>query len=250
MANAEIVILGDKEIQQKLAMAPKAFSRNFRRQFYHEGNKFVGNKKKDGSFRKELQNQAHRYETRAWKPYVAEAFTREVVGDSLARGMYLRMGVKPNRLEKMPFLMALAEGATITPKNANWLIIPNYENMRSVGLWGRLGGHGKMTFARKFREWADSGNIDAVSGNNGKMYFYGYFPERWGFGKGSGSHFSRHMGMLHHKLLFTGVKRAVIKKRFDFIGRFNARQSGIVKRANNMVNRTIRAIERGRIEMA
>lgn len=235
------MIIDFSEVQNMYNASPKSFITEMRKFLYRVRRSFVGNRDKDGSFRRSIRGQAHHYFDRPWKPYVAEAFTGSV--STNPSGMALRMGVKQSRLEKMPFLKALAEGATITPKSAKYLIIPHYKNLLSVGLLGRLGGRGKNTYAKQFREWADNGYIDGpIPDTGGKMLFFG------DFGNQKGSHRGRHLMNLNRKLLFTGVKRVQIKKRFDFVGKFEAQQSGIVKRANNAVNRVIRAMERGKVE--
>jgi hypothetical protein len=235
------MILDLTDVQKMFSASPQIFLTEMRKFLYRERRSFVGNKEKAGSFRKNIYNQKHHYFERPWKPYVAEAFTGKVSQDS--SGMTLQMGVKRNRLEKMPYLQALAEGATIRPKNANYLLIPVYKNLLSIGLFGRLGGSGKNTYAKKFREWADAGYIDGpVPDIGGKMLFFG------DFGNQRGTHYGRHLTNLNRKLLFVGVKRVDIRKRFDFVGSFESRQTGIEKRANTAVNRAIRAIERRKVE--
>lgn len=234
-------ILGEKEVQQLFAMAPKTFSAAMRRWMYRERRSFVGNKKKDGVIRRDLQRKPHRYEQRNWKPYVADAFTGVLENKNSLANMTLRMGVISNRLEKMPYLQALAEGATIRPKNAQWLIVPHYGNLASAGLFGRYGGRGKRTYAKLFGEMFNKSNIHGVI-HGGKLLVYGDFPTS------GGSHNARHSHLLHHKLLFIGLKKVSIKKRIKFYERFNSRIPSITKRANNAIKQTIRGIERGRIE--
>jgi hypothetical protein len=233
------MIIDFTEVQNMFRSTPEIFLTEMRKFLYRERRSFVGNRQKPGSFRKSLYGQMHHYYGRPWKPYVADAFTGTVSADS--SGMTLIMGVKQNRLEKMPYLKALAEGATITPKNAKYLLIPHYENLRAVGLFGRLGGSGKNTYANQFRKWADAGYIDGpVPDAGGKLLFFG------DFGNQKGSHYGRHLMTLNRKLLFTGVKRVQIKKRFDFVGKFKSRQSGMLNRANTAVKRAILAVERNR----
>ena len=73
-------------------------------------------------------------------------------------------------------------------------------------------------------EWADAGYIDGpVPDIGGKMLFFG------DFGNQRGTHYGRHLTNLNRKLLFVGVKRVDIRKRFDFVGSFESRQTGIEK---------------------
>lgn len=229
-----------KEVSELLDSAPEVFTSAIRSWLFSEKNKFVGGgrSKKEGDFEKELGQKKRKYRSGNWSKYIARAFGGEVEsGDDLGN-MLLHMHPKSDRKEKLPYLESLAKGATVTPKNAKWLIIPNYKNLLTVGLFGRVGGNGKNTFQKLFKQLYNTSQLQMVP-YHGRLLYFADTPDV------GGSHGKRHMHQLNRKLLFTGVKQTQYGKQFDFEQSWNNRISDVVARGNKTIERTVSQIERG-----
>jgi hypothetical protein len=238
----EIVILGQNRVQILFAMAPKIFSRTMTHWMWRERKLFLGNKKYDGSFRRSLNRKQRKYGDGEWSSAIGKAFTGEINHPENLNGMQLRMGISDRWQRKIPYAEFLGTGGTITPKNKKWLMIPNYKNLRSIGLFGRVGGTGmgttKNNWSRVINMLYNSSRINPIAYHGKLLYFGNTHGEK-------GTHQKRHLAHLHDKLLFTGVKRTKVKKQFDFIRSFERRIPGATKRAETMINRTVKKIDSG-----
>lgn len=226
------VIWGDNEVQQLFSMAPKTFANAMAKWMWRERRSFVGTRKHHGAFRRSLLKKPKKYGEGTWGEGVPRSFTGKVFGSEKLENMTLIMGVEPEWLKKMPYVEALGEGATIVPRTKKWLMIPHYKNLKG---FGKVGGHGKRTYSDLMQEL--QAHLDQPFLYHGKLLVFGDTPK------------GEQYGHLHRKLLFVGVKQAKIKQQFNFEGRFNRRIPGMIKRANNMVKRTVRGIDRGRVEV-
>lgn len=227
-----------EEIEQMFKTAPKVFTNAVRSWLIRERNSFVG---KNGKFTKYLRAKQRHYRTGYWSEFVARAFGGHVENENNLGSMRLRMGIRDERRKKMPYLEALGNGATITPKNSDWLIIPNYKNLMSVSLFGRYGGSGKRSFIKLFKRMLDSGELQAPVLFHGRLLYFGNTPES------SGSHEIRHKHNLDRKLLFVGVKSVDIPKQFDFEGAWKMRLPSAMKRGEKAIAKAVEKIEKGKV---
>lgn len=242
MNAVNVTILGEDRVQQMFATAPRAFARSMTHWLWRERKSFVGNRRHMGSFRRTLLRKKRKSYDGTWSQGMARAFTGKVNHPERLSNLQLSLGISDKWQERIPYLEKLSEQHTITPKNRQWLMLPFYENLRSVGLFGRVGGFGmgktKSHWGRVIQMLYNSSRITPIL-FHGKLLFFGDTAGE------AGSHRGRHLGRLHKRLLFVGVKKVSIKKQYDFLKAFQRRVPGIIKRANNMVDRTMREIDRG-----
>lgn len=228
-----VTVFGEREVSRLFEMAPKVFADTMSHWLWRERRNFVGNKKKQGAFRRHLGKKTRRDTGKPWSVGVRNAFSGFVNHPKVIQGMTLKMGVNEKWLKRMPYLELLGTGGTLTPKRSSWMIVPNYKNLRTVAEYRKYGGHGKNTFGKLFRKLYEGSDLHYLL-FHGKMLYFGDFEGR------SHAH-------LNDKLLFTGIKSAQIKRQFDFQRSFIRRRNGMVKRANNMVNRTVRSLNSGKV---
>jgi len=254
----EIVVLGEDRVQQLFAMAPKAFGRAMTHWMWSERKHFLGNKKYRGEFRRSLDIRPRKYMSGRWSKGIGSAFTGNVANREQLEGLRLSMGITDKWQQRIPYAEFLSKGGTIFPKRADWLIIPNYKNLKSRGLFGRIGSSGvsKLSFNKLFN--FASGNIENPSSRwspnlelsypvfkNGKMFYFGNTSgETYRNKSGKVVRRKSGIGRLHGQLLFIGVKSVSIGKQFDFVSDFLNRQPIFVKNANNMVDKTINEIDK------
>lgn len=228
-----ITVLGERRIQRLFEMAPKVFTEAMAHWLWRERRMFVGNKERQGSFQRQLGRKTRKDAGRKWRVGIGNAFKGWIDNPKRLYGMTLTMGVNDVWLKRMPYVELLNTGGTITPKRANWLIIPKYDNLRTVSEYKKYGGHGKMTFNKLFRQLYDNSDLYYMF-FHGKMLYFGDFES------GGKSH-------LNNKLLFVGVKSAKIKRQFNFERSFTRRKSGMIRRAEKMASRTVRNIDQGKL---
>ena len=247
----ELVILGEKQVEDLFKMAPKVFTNEVTHFLWKERLMFVGNKKEMGTFRRGLLRKKRKFYDGTWGQGMARAFTGNLnrptgrlsnVLNSLD-GLELSMGVIDKWKRRIPYLEFLSEGGTVRPKNKEWLMIPFYKNLRSVGLFGRIGSniHDKKNWTRWRRE--NQIRMGDFVPFHGKLLVFGDIPKE----EQTGTHFNRHLGRLHRKLLFVGVKRVNVKKQFDFEKSFERRKPAIINRAIRMTEKTVQQMDKGKI---
>lgn len=229
---------GESNISYLLRVAPETFRRQVELWLWREKVAFVGSSKKDGKFTKELANKPRKYRSGNWSKYIARSFTGVIDNARNLDAMRLRMGlVKGDRKKNVSYLEALGYGANITPKNSEWLMVPNYKNLMSTGLYGKYGAKGKNSFSKLLNNLYGA-HITPVL-YHGKLLMFGDFPDK------GGSHAIRHQRALDRKLLFTGVKKTSVPRQFNFEASWSKRLPSIEKHGKTMVARTIRSLERG-----
>jgi hypothetical protein len=206
----DVKVFGTKEVERMINYAPVAATEYMRRWLFHESRTFVGNKKKDGSFRRELKNKTNIH-GKKWRPFVAKRF-KGYVENKNTLNMALHMGPNLSGNKKLRELMET--GYTILPTNAKWLIIPNYKNLAKIGI--------KSKFMLKFNEMNKKSLFDIVKNENNGSISYFLDPD----GNNDTKNFRHDFG----GQLFFGVRRTRIKKQFSFISSWNARVPTVLKR--------------------
>lgn len=240
---ADITIVNESKVKQLFAMAPKEFTNSMAKFMYHERNLFVGTrtKKKMGYFRRSLVKKERKSYHGKWSKGMAMAFTGFVHNSKNLEGMNLNLGISEKWQERIPYLEDLSKTHTVTPKNKSWLMIPFYKNLKSIGLFGRIGGFGrgktKQHWGRVLKMLDEHSRTSWLLFHN-KLLVFGDIEKK------SGSHRARHLGRLDKKLLFVGVKSATIKKQYDFKRSFMRRRAGVIKRAHKAVDKTVKTIDR------
>lgn len=241
--NTGITVVNESRVKQFFVMAPKEFTRSMAKYMYHERNLFVGTrtKKKMGSFRRSLVKKQRKSYPGQWSKGMAMAFTGYVYNSDKLDNMNLNLGISEKWQDRIPYLEDLSKTHTVTPKNRKWLMIPFYKNLKSIGLFGRVGGFGrgktKQHWGRVLKMLDEHSRTNWLF-SRGRLLVFGYIEKK------SGSHRARHMGRLDRKLLFVGVKSATIKKQYDFKRAFMRRKPGVIKRANKAVEKTVKNIDR------
>lgn len=230
-----VTVLGDREIQRKLAMAPVAMSDALEHWMWAERKSFVGNKQVAGSFRRQLENKQRSTRSGPWSGGVTKAFAGRLErGGMNPLDKKLVLGVSDGKLKKMPFLETLTKSHTVVPTSKRWLLIPFYKNLTTAGRYGSWNfGVTKKHWGHFRDERRDSLRFVIYHGK--LLVFDGREPPVQGTGK------------RNRKLLFVGVKQARIKKKFDFIRSAERRGVGMDKRAHKFIDRAVRNIEKGLI---
>lgn len=242
MSTITLETIGEEKIAYLLRMAPETFTRQVKLWMWREKVAFVGSAKKDGKFTKEILNKPRKYRDGNWTRFVARAFTGVVDNESNLNAMQLRMGItREERKKDLPYLESLGFGATNKPVKKDWLMIPNYKNIFAAGLYGRYGARGKNNFSKLLANLYDK-HISPVL-YHGKLLIFGDFPDQ------GGSHVLRHQRTMDRKLLFTGVKNTRMEGQFNFEASWNKRLPAIVKHGTTMIERTVRSLERGYLEV-
>lgn len=239
-SKGNLTVYGSKELHQMLLTAPKAILNGAEHWMWKERKLFVGNKGSTGTFRRSLKRKKKKYSSGTWSGAIGQAFTGSVKNRGNSRGMYLEMGVIDKWRKRIPYVDILAKGGTVRPKSGKWMLIPNYKNLRDSGVRGRIGSSSgsKMNWTRWRKQ--NQGSLMAPFVHNGKLYI---------FAKGtSGSPDSkyRRMGLFNKRPLFIGVKKATIKKQFDFVKAFDRRIPGMVKRFDKRINKVIDKLNSGK----
>lgn len=236
------VVQGESRLKGAFNIAPKIMTNEMAHFMAREGKNFIGNKTHQGSFRRSLRNKTKRDGTgKKWGPGIPYAFTRNVSGYDNIDNMTLKMGINDKKLPKMPFIPFLATGGTVFPKNSSWMMIPVIKNLKSVGLFGRIGT--SAVAKNNWTKWRKNNQHILGQGFvfHGKYLIFGDSPDK------GGSHKARHTHMLNRKLLFVGVKRASIKKRFDFERSFISRSKNMQARGEKFVDRAIQKMSTGKM---
>jgi hypothetical protein len=240
-----VELIGSDRVQQMFTAAPRVFSRTLTHFLWRERKNFVGNKRHSGSFRRTLERKKRKYREGTWSKAMGKGFTGSIDHPEGTGNMTLKMGISPKWQDRVPYLSELSRGYTVTPKNRQWLIIPMYRNLLSVGLFGRIGGTGmgktKRTWSKFMAAMSSAGKLDQPFMYHGKLLFFGDVPDK------GGSHEKRRLHGLHRKLLFVGVKRATVKQQFDFYKAFERRVPGVKNRIEKLIARTTMNLEKGKM---
>lgn len=238
-----VEVKGDKAVEQLFLMAPKVYTDSIAHWFWRERKLFVGNKSRKGAFAKSLERKEHKTYGGLWRRGgIGQAFTGGINHPHIMNNMTLNMGVTDEWRKRMPYIDILSTGGTVRPVSKQWMLIPFYKNLRSIGLLGRIGNN-----ARDKKNWTkwrreQRGHFDIFI-YHGKLLVFGDYPSS----EATGSHEARHMGRLNRKLLFVGVKRATIKKRFDFEKSFKRRVPTMIGRGEKIILTTTSKLDSGKL---
>jgi hypothetical protein len=222
----EVTVFGTEKVDKALRTAPIAATEYMRKWLFHESRTFVGNKKRDGTFRRELRNKTNS-RGKKWSPFVAKRFKGYVekkdtlnmalhMGPNLSGNKKLRLAPKKNltRLGVGRVLEQMENPYTIAPSRGKWLIIPNKNNLAKIGI--------RKGFMYRFEELYNKGFLTMVPGESGGVV--SYFLDEDGINKNK---------KLRNPLgaqLFFGVRRTRVKKQFSFVNSWNARVPSALKR--------------------
>jgi len=251
MSTVNLDVIGEEKIAYLLRMAPETFTKQVELWMHREKVAFVGGPNKNGRFTKELLKKPRKYRSGGWSQFVARAFTGVVDNESNLNAMQLRMGlVRQERLKDLPFMEALGFGSDNKPSNKEWLMIPNYKNIFAAGLYGRYGARGKNNFSKLLANLYDKHIAPVLY--HGKLLMFGDFPDGSADGKkltGWEGHVLRHQHTMNRKLLFTGVKNTRMDRQFNLEASWDKRLPSVMKHGGSMIERTVRSLERGYLEV-
>ena len=208
---------GNYAVSKMLTEAPERFRRTLLKWLLQERDSFVGNKKKDGVFRRKLMR---RTSSRGWpwEARVARVFRGEVENDRQINDMRLHMGagLKGER----PFvrgLRTIAYGGTIT--SPVFMPIPIYGHLKS-----------KAAAYRQFRQMNEADQLVAIR-TGGKVLWVDKEKIEQG-------------ADVHQAALFVGVKRIDIKPHFNFDQDWANRVPQVVNRGQKALDRATKRAER------
>lgn len=217
-----IELKGKEEIDRMFKIAPEAFTRSMRRWLYKERKSFVGDKKSDGVFRKMLMRKQLKGRNGTWSPNVAKSF-KGYLENSNNLNMSLHMGVGFNHGNKFTQGLAKMEtGFSSSPNTSKTMPIPIYKNLAAIGI--------NNNYNKAFHRLFDSSSLEIVNVKGRVMYF----DDSQGGNKGS--------------VLFVGAGKTKVRTQFRFTKAWENRLPSALKRAEKSIEKTIRAIERQKIE--
>lgn len=212
-----VTVLNSEKIIHMLGYAPEAATEYMRRWLYHERREFVGNKKKDGQFRRSLQRRKLRGRPGTWPKNVSRIFKGYVKSHSNLNGMELHMGAGLNNPTKFTKgITAMERGFETRPTSKSYMPMPFYSNLMAAGYANKYG--------KLFREHRAANKWDIVPVGNGKILF---------FEKGG-----------HEHPLFIGVRKARIKKTITFTDQWSRRIPQSLKRGERYLDTAMRNIDR------
>jgi len=238
-----LTVFNEEGFANIFKLAPAYMTNEMAHFMAREGKNFIGTKKHQGSFRRSLRSKKKLDGSgKNWGPGIPYAFTRNLAGYNRIDDMTLRMGLNDKKLPKMPFIPMLGTGGSVAPKDKQWMMVPFLKNLRAVGLFGRMGT--SSVAKNNWTKWraANQAKMQAFF-FHGKYLIFGDMPDS------SGSHKTRHEHMLNRKLLFVGIKRANIRKRFDFEKSFTSRAVGMAARGQKFVDRAVNRMSQGKINI-
>ena len=150
------------------------------------------------------------------------------------------MGIRDERLKKLPYLEALGKGAKINPKDAQWLIIPNYKNLMAVGYLGDTGEEGGLliSYSRKCMIV----DLTIVQRRGRLLFFFGDTPDA------GGSHEIRHKHELNKAPLWVG-EISHHTATVQFLGHLGRKRlPKVLQRGEKAIAKAVTTIEQGRVE--
>lgn len=232
----------EKEVRQLLAGAPGAFRNAFRILLYQERKRYIGNKKKDGKFRKQLLRK--RLNGRGpfgrkgtWPKNVAKAFKGYVFNKKTLDNMTLRMGAGLNNPSK--FMLGLrkmdeAYKGSRSITSSKQMPIPLYRNIKKV-----YSGDASTVF----KNLSKAGKLQPVNIGNRTFWFHKDLKYKT---RGKGDR-SKRGKFKKSALMFIGAREVKIKPQFNFEGMLEAEKPKIVNRARRAVKQTVRRLNRGMV---
>lgn len=237
-------LTGDKKTEQLVATWPKAFQITLRRWMYAERRKYVGNKTKEGKFRRQLM----RLRKGAGAPSLfrrAGNWARNVIrgfkgffrqfGQSL--NMTMTMGRKgTNNFMRGLQMMDISYSGSRNISSSNYMTLPVYANLRKRGINPSEFYKSKSSPKNQAYSIMRGNNIFARKVGDTIYWFDEDLKYKSGKRKGQPK---------RSALVFIGKKMIKIKPKFDFVRQWEGRKSQIIKDGEGRINRTVRALNKG-----
>jgi hypothetical protein len=207
-------VLGDYLLRRNLAMASERYRWNLRDWLKSERRSFVGDKERDGVFRKKLERKTN-LKGNGWSKSITRQFKGFISSDQKIDGMKLTMGIL-GRHSIHRGLALLEDGGTINTSKK--MIVPIYSNITN-----KKGAH------RKFLDMSLRNQLVMKMSKTGKQLY---------FRKNSIGSFGT------RDLLFIGVNKINVSKQYSFFGDWNNRIPKVIERGQRKVDTTTKQIER------
>ncbi len=222
------------QVQHALGKAPEKFRSGMLGSLLTERDMFVGKKGKLGSFPKKLIRKTS-LKGEKWPAQIARIFGGRVDGGKKIDGMKLVMGVGESRRTgyrhknrnygigkytgaRMPEIMDfLNYGGTVVPKG-RFMIIPIYRNLPS-----------KKKTRMQWQKMLKGNELEFVR-EGGRVYYFkkdGYGDDR--------------------DLYFIGVKRATIRRQYNFQGDWSKRLPRAYDRIQKRIDRVTERINKAKV---
>lgn len=233
-------VYGAEQTQRLLAAAPNAYRKGIRRFFYSERKKYVGNKRIDGKFRRQLSRRRHqgakfpfnRPDSNQWSRQVYKSFKGYVFNVTRLDGMTLRMGIglrKPSAfvrgLERMD--RDWQGSRVLGSAGKGEMSIPAWGNINKV--WQGLRGNA----------WSDlKPHLTPFKTKHGTTLWFDKRQKKWAKGKNAGR-------FKKSALMFVGKKAIEIDQQFDFVKQWDGQLPKVVKRGQRQVDLVTRRLLRG-----
>jgi len=234
MFRLEGKIHGAEEVKKLYAIAPKAFLNTIKRWFYSERKKYVGNRKMNGIFRRQLMGLRHAGEgpfERPWKwpKNVVNAISGVVTGiDNMGSIMLTMGGLSDSKfIQGMAMMDVGYSGPRVISSSSN-MTIPVYKNLAKLGIRRDWALNQKMFFGGR-----DGGLFAKRTANGTILYFNASDRYKTGARKGA---------LKRSALLFIGKKQIKLNPKFDFVNQWETRIPAAVSRGQTLIDRTVRAL--------
>lgn len=239
-------IYGDKEVRRMLAIAPKAFLKTARHWFYSERKRYVGNDKKKGLFRRQMQSLklgagavSPFKRSGKWPQNVINAFKGYVYGANSLGNITLKMGAgiqNPSKFMQGLAMMDMKYSGSREISSGEPMTLPVYENLRKRGI--SIQYLAKMRPRNQaFRKIMQDDQIFTRRLPDGTVL---YFDEMDRYKTGS-----KRGQMKRSALLFIGKRKVKLKPKFDFKGQWERGIPAVVSRGQTLIDRTTRALTLG-----
>ena len=229
-------VTGQKKLSRLMSFAPEVYKRRLKHQLRIEHESFIGKRGKPGLFRRKLLRKRlsggrkSRRGGPGWSSQVIGLFTGRVFGSiygTMDIGMVL--GSDPKRKRQIhKALELLGEGGSIS--NSKEMIVPVYDNLRSVGISPKTmtGGRSKLDFYRRQR-----GALVRLTTGSFTKYYDAQLLKA---------------GDNVHALMFLGLHKVRIKRQFNFAADWKRREPKAISRLQKAVDRGTKDINRGKIK--
>ena len=220
---SDFVLTGElkngEQVKAMIRRFPNVYNRYLKAFMLREGTAFIGSKKKDGDFRKQLLSKIG-LTGKTWKLNVVRLFkTQFDQPNKKLFDMTLRMGVLYNTRKQIHAAMEmLGEGGTI--QSGKYMPIPMYANLKEIGINQPYKYFRRKLLKKEFE----------VVYKNGRAY---YFDTKRKDASDKGV------------LLFMGIKKVTIRKQFDLYGQWDARSGRVLQNADKAIANATKKVEAG-----
>ena len=217
-----------KKLEKLYAYAPKAFLKTIRVWMREERTRYIGNRKKDGKFRKKLSRKSRSGRTGKWPDTVVKSFQGFLIQPNKLDGMTMRAGFglkSPSKFALGLRMMDQGYSGSRAIRSGKNMTVPVYRNLKKVY-------SGPLSRAYQ----AMQSYLDPVK-INGRVY---WFDRRKAYKKRRGdSKYKR------DALMFVGRKQIDIQPQFNFEGYLEGERPRMTRRAIRELKRTIYRLNRG-----